>query len=411
MWKKYKFIIEIILMLLVIGFICFLFIPRDNGKTVAIYVDDFVGRSVNEIEEFGKENDIEIVTNYEYSDEVLENIVINQDIEKGTKLNDIDKIEVVVSKGSIDYQEYNVNELGDVPIMMYHGIVDMKNSETEYIGGNVDKDGYTRTSEAFRSDLEFYYNEGYRMIRLDDYVDGNIDVELGKSPIILTFDDGNKNNFNVLGRDDKGELIIDPECAVGILEEFKKKYPDYGVTATFFVNSSLFEQKEYNEEILKWLVDNGYDIGNHTKGHVDFTNIDNNKTMVEVGGLYNILEDIIPGKYVNILALPFGSPYNREHSNYSYILSGSYNNIEYNTKAVLRVGWEAEVSCYHKDFDSTFLKRIRAYDNNGKEFDIEMNFKLLDSSRYISDGIVDTIVIREEDKDNVIDTDKKIIVY
>lgn len=411
MWEKYKFIIEIIIMLLVVGFICFLLLPRDNGKTVAIYVDDFVGRSVNEIEEFGKENDIEIVTNYEYNNEVLEDIVISQSIEEGTKLNDIDKIEVVVSKGSIDYKEYSVNELGDVPIMMYHGIVNMKNDDTEYIGGNVDSDGYTRTIEAFRSDLEFYYNEGYRMIRLSDYVDGNIDVELGKSPIILTFDDGNKNNFNVLGRDDSGELIIDPECAVGILEEFKKKYPDYNVTATFFVNSSLFEQKEYNEEILNWLVNNGYDIGNHTKGHIDFTNIDSSRTMEEVGGLYNMLEDIIPGKYVNILALPFGSPYKREHSNYSYILNGSYNNKEYNTKAALRVGWESEVSCYHKDFDPTFLKRIRAYDNNGEEFDIEMNFKLLDNTRYVSDGIIDTIVIREEDKDKVIDTDKKVNVY
>ena len=34
------------------------------------------------------------------------------------------------------------------------------------------------------------YKNGYRMIRLQDYIDGIIDVELGKSPIVLTFDDG-----------------------------------------------------------------------------------------------------------------------------------------------------------------------------------------------------------------------------
>ena len=88
--------------------------------------------------------------------------------------------------------------------MMYHGIVDKKNSETDYIGGNVDKDGYTRTSEAFRQDLELYYEKGYRMIRISDYIEGKIDVPYGYSPIILTFDDGNANNLKVTGLDEKG---------------------------------------------------------------------------------------------------------------------------------------------------------------------------------------------------------------
>ena len=43
--------------------------------------------------------------------------------------------------------------------MMYHGIVDT--TENEYTGGNVDKDGYNRTSNAFLEDLEFYYEKGY----------------------------------------------------------------------------------------------------------------------------------------------------------------------------------------------------------------------------------------------------------
>ena len=79
--------------------------------------------------------------------------------------------------------------------MMYHGIIDTE--DNKYTGGNVDKNGYKRTAKAFREDLEFYYKNGYRMIRLTDFVDENIDVELGKSPIILTFDDGLSNNIKV----------------------------------------------------------------------------------------------------------------------------------------------------------------------------------------------------------------------
>ena len=311
-----------------------------------------------------------------------------------------------------DYKNNNVDELGEVPIMMYHGIHNKKSSETNYTGGNVDKDGYQRTSEAFANDLEFYYNSGYRMIRLTDYIDGNIDVELGKSPIILTFDDGLENAIKVIGLDSKGNIIIDPNSAVGILEDFKKKYPDYNVTATFFVNGGIFQQEEYNEKILKWLIDNGYDIGNHTYTHVNFSQVDSNKSIEEVGKLYELLDKIIPGKYVNIVALPFGSPYKLDHENMQYIFNTNYNGKEYITKSTLRVGWKSESSPFYQDFNPKFLKRIRAYDNDGKEFDIEMNFKLLEKNRYISDGNKDTIVVPKAEEHLINQTyEKKIITY
>jgi len=273
-----------------------------------------------------------------------------KNIEEETK---IEENELTVE----DYQNNRVDELGEVPIMMYHGIHYKNNNETEYIGGNVDKDGYQRTSEAFKSDLEFYYNEGYRMIRLTDYVDGNINVELGKSPIILTFDDGLINNIKVIGLDENGNIIIDPNSAVGILESFKSKYPDYNVTATFFVNGELFGQEKYNEKILKWLIENGYDIGNHTYSHVNFSNVDTKKSQEEVGKIYEIFDNIIPEKYVNIVALPFGSPYSLDHVNMEYIFNSNYNGKTYETKAALRVGWEAECSPFSDEFNPKFLKK------------------------------------------------------
>lgn len=386
---------------------------NNNYENKEILLDNLVGMTIDEVEDYANKVDIQLEIEYQYSSTVDKDIVISQDKESGSKVVNDEIIKIVVSKGDVPisvYQEYKVNEMGSVPIMMYHGIVNVKSSDTEYVGGNVDKDGYNRTAEAFREDLEFYYRNGYRMIRLEDYVDGIVEVELGKSPIILTFDDGNKNNFKVLEEKD-GELIIDPNCAVGILEEFKEKYPDYGVTATFFVNSGLFEQSEYNEKILKWLVDNGYDVGNHTMTHVDFTKIDNEEVMKEVGGIYQMLEKIIPNQYVSIVALPFGSPYDSSHENYGAILSGQFDDIQYQTKAALRVGWEAEVSCFDKDFVPTFLKRIRAYDNGGEEFDIEMNFEILENKRYISDGAVDTIVALTNDKDSIVSSGKEVILY
>ena len=333
----------------------------------------------------------------------------NKELEKKEEV----KEEIVEKELTIeDYQNNKVDELGEVPIMMYHGIQDKKNSDTNYTGGNIDKDGYQRTKEAFINDLEFYYNNEYRMIRLTDYIDGNINVELGKSPIILTFDDGLSNNMKVNGVDEEGNLIIDPNCAVGILEAFKEKYPDYNVTATFFINGGLFNQVEYNEKIINWLIENGYDIGNHTYSHVNFIKVNSLETQKEVGKLYETLESIIPNKYVNIIALPFGSPYSINHENMKYIFNTTYNGKTYESKAALRVGWKAESSPFHADFNSKFLKRIRAYDNNGAEFDIEMNFKLLEETRYISDGNIEKIVIPEK-KINLIKElyNKKLISY
>ena len=401
---KYKNIL-VVFAVLVIVIVLIPFLGNSDTDRKDELIMDFSKMNLLEIQNYGDKNQMEVVVDYQYHDTILKDMVIESSLSNN-------KILVTISKGKLDenvYREYKVNELGRVPIMMYHGIIDT--TETKYVGGNVDKDGYNRTVDAFRSDLEFYYQNGYRMIRLTDYVNGKIDVELGYSPIILTFDDGNKNNFNVLGKNDDGSLQIDPNCAVGILESFKKKYPDFNVTATFFVMNGLFNQSEYNEEIMKWLVDNGYDIGSHTTNHADFTTIGINKTQEVVGKMYAKLDGILGDKYVKIIALPYGSPYKKTHDNYPYIIKGEYNNYSYETEALLRVGWESEVSPFNKGFDKYFLKRCRAYDNNGKEFDIEMVFKNLEKNRYISDGRVDAIVIKESAKDNLKENLENVIVY
>lgn len=393
--KKYIFVVLSIIILIVM----FLILKKDNIMDEEIH---FVGKNISEVKTYVNNTDIQLEIIEEYNKN-KENVVFKQQI--------IDnKLVVYVSLGTKEdaFKKYNVNELGNIPIMMYHGIENITNNL--YTGGNIDKDGYHRTVTSFREDLEFYYNNGYRMIKLSDYIEGNIDVELGKSPIVLTFDDGLENNIKVTGLDEKGNIIIDPNCAVGILEEFKNKYSDYKITATFFLNASLFNQSDYNEKILKWLIDNNYSIGNHSYSHVDFSKINSDKTQEEIGKMYKVLENLISGKYDKIVALPFGSPYTVNNNNFKYILNGEYNGNSYETISTLRVGWESEYSPFHKSFDKTFLKRIRAYDNNGLDFDIEMNFKNLEQNKYISDGNKDEVTIPSSGQNNIL-TDKKINVY
>lgn len=419
--KNNSFIVLLVvfIIILIMGVVVYKLMNGKESTTEVIKektISNLVGKTVSEVEKYTEENNIILNIDYVYSDDIEKDEVIEQSVNEGTKLEDIKELTIIVSKGKIDKEKLksdNINELGNVPIMMYHGIREKTSSSTGTIGGNVDKDGYNRTPDAFRKDLEFYYENGYEMIRLDDYINGIIKASYGKSPIVLTFDDGNEDNIKVTGLDSDGNIIIDPNSAVGILEEFKKKHPDTTVTATFFVNGGIFNQSEYNDKILKWMVDNGYDIGNHTKTHLDIKKSSGEKVQMEIAYVYDELEKVIPGKYVNIIALPFGSPYVKTHDNFKYVLNTSYNGKEYVTEAALRVGWEPEVSPFNKDFDKTFLKRCRAYDNNGKEFDIDMVFnKLLVEKKYVSDGDENTVVIKESDVSKVNNNNNlKLITY
>ena len=414
--NKLILIIIVLVLLLLVG-VGIYFLLNKKDKDI-IKEDKNTMIKLNTLEEantFAKDKNIKININYDYSDTIEKDKIISQSIKEGDSLKDITELTIEVSLGKLDKEKLasdGINELGRVPIMMYHGIREKTKNSTGTVGGNVDKDGYNRTPEAFKKDLEFYYENGYEMIRLEDYINGKVTASYGKSPIILTFDDGNEDNIRVTGLDENGNIIIDKNSAVGILEEFKKEHKDVNVTATFFVNGGIFNQSEYNDKILKWMVENGYDIGNHTQTHLDIKKSSSDRVQKEIAYVYDELEKVIPGKYVKIIALPFGSPYVKSHDNFKYVLSSTYNDKTYETEAALRVGWEPEVSCYDKDFDKTFLKRCRAYDNNGKEFDIDMVFNsILKTTKYISDGNPDTIVVKEKDKDKLITTDKKIITY
>lgn len=414
--NKLILIIIVLVLLFIVG-VGIYYLLNKKDKDI-IKEDKNTMIKLNTLEEantFAKDKNIKININYDYSDTIEKDKIISQSIKEGDSLKDITELTIEVSLGKLDKEKLasdGINELGRVPIMMYHGIREKTKNSTGTVGGNVDKDGYNRTPEAFKKDLEFYYENGYEMIRLEDYINGKVTAGYGKSPIILTFDDGNEDNIRVTGLDDNGNIIIDKNSAVGILEEFKKEHKDVNVTATFFVNGGIFNQSEYNDKILKWMVENGYDIGNHTQTHLDIKKSSSDRVQKEIAYVYDELEKVIPGKYVKIIALPFGSPYVKSHDNFKYVLSSTYNDKTYETEAALRVGWEPEVSCYDKDFDKTFLKRCRAYDNNGKEFDIDMVFNsILKTTKYISDGNPDTIVVKEKDKDKLITTDKKIITY
>lgn len=299
-----------------------------------------------------------------------------------------------------DMANLKIDESGEVMVLMYHNI-----GEEEAT--------WTRTPENFRRDLETLYNSGFRAISLEDYANGNISTEAGFTPVVFTFDDGNENNFRYIKHGE--ENIIDPKCAVGIMEDFKKEYPDFNMTATFFLNGLAFGDSSTEKEKLTFLIENNYSIGNHTMGHPNLRDLSSENIQKEIATLKERYENMLPNLDINTLALPFGGKPSAD--DYTLTYKGEYDGVIYENIAVLLVGWDPYFSPYHKEFDFSNIRRVRASEMNVDGvglYDWLYSYEKGSKRRYISDGNPDIIAVPSSRID-LIDqsrfTDKEIISY
>lgn len=290
------------------------------------------------------------------------------------------------------------NELGEIMVIMYH-----------YFGDKEQE--FTRTFDNFRKDLKVLYEKGYRLISLNDFITNNINVPAGTTPIVFTFDDGPASEFNLIEQD--GKLVVNPNSAVGIMQEFYKQYPDFGLEGTFYINDVAFAgSKGTEKERLQYLLNLGMDIGNHTFGHTNLGKADPATIQKMIGKHVKKMKEYFPNYPQNTLALPFGAYAN---STFNYIVKGQYEGVEYKNDAILLVGWKPSPSPVHKDFNPLKMLRVRA--GEGSEYDMYYYLDYFDKNpdkRYISDGDKNTISFPEKLKNNLNPErigNKKVITY
>lgn len=277
--------------------------------------------------------------------------------------------------------KYKANELGSVMILMYHQIGD---TEAEWM----------RTPQNFKRDLLKLYENDYRLISLLDYINGNMDIDAGKSPVVITFDDATRSQFNYIETNEGVKL--DPDCAVAILEDFCSKHPDFGNAATFYIYyPNPFRQEQYINTKLEFLIRNGYEIGNHTYDHVDLSKISDSDVIMELALHSGKTSEILPGYKVRSLALPYGQ-YPKDKD---LLVQGSYIDYSYINEAVLLVGSNPAPSPFSSDFDYLSIPRIRASETmveNMGIYDWLDYLKKYPDRRYFSDGNINTITAPQE---------------
>lgn len=287
---------------------------------------------------------------------------------------------------AVDLNVVKPNESGKIMVVMFHNFIE------KYEKG--DKT-YTTTFGEFRGLLDTLYASGYRLVGLNDYLNGNIDTPAGCIPVAFTFDDGTAGQFSLI--EENGVLKANPKSAVGILEEFAKIHPDFGVKGTFFVNlgNKTFGSAGTLSQRLEYLIGKGFEIGNHTYSHINLK-IDAKTAAIvqkEIGANQKKMYELVPGYTFAAFSLPFGAP---SKDLTDYVIKGEYDGTQYENKAIMEVGWDPAPSPFSVGFDPLSTHRVRSSGIDPVLQDLAWwlaNMKR--ESQYISDGNADTVTVPE----------------
>lgn len=181
------------------------------------------------------------------------------------------------NKITYDKKDLKYNDKG-IPVIMYHSI-------------KYEKDNPVRLSkELFESEMKYLKDNNYKTLTLDElYTFFENNTPVPKKSVVLTFDDGYKDNY---------------ETAYPILKK-------YGFKATVFVITNCIDTGEYlTSPQLKKLDKNGFDVESHTANHETLSELSYDKQYDTVSKSKEKLEKLL-NKKVKYIAYPCGK-YNND---------------------------------------------------------------------------------------------------
>jgi len=162
-----------------------------------------------------------------------------------------------------------------IPILMYHKVGDPPE------GSKLKK--LWVSSEKFRRHLAYLKKNGYTPITFRDiYQHWDMGADLPEKPVLITFDDGYKNNF---------------ETAYPILKEFGTRATIFTVVQTVGGDNEWHNSNSETRvpmvswEELKILKNEGWEIGSHTMTHPRLLALDVNEAGVELEMSRRVIEE------------------------------------------------------------------------------------------------------------------------
>ena len=275
------------------------------------------------------------------------------------------------------------NEAGQVMVLMYHGL-----------DAHTQSKPYMRTVAGFKSDLQQLYDNGFRAIPVTDLIHNDIKVPAGLTPVIITFDDGMASSFALEEKD--GELVPVKDCAVDIMNKFAEEFPDFGKAAVFFINGGdrpPFAGAGTMAQRLRYLVDNGYELGNHTFTHIDMSRAGAREIQKEMANVEKFVRENLPEYRMACMAYPYGVRPVAELRQYA--VKGESGGIAYDYALAFRASVTpvpANPNC--GGFDPLNMPRVRGTDSSDSDLGWQLRrYAKNPELRYISDGNPNTITV------------------
>lgn len=318
----------------------------------------------------------ELIKNFFSSNNLIEHFMILGDLENEMDTKTItapSDPEIIKTALSETLKKYSPNEVGSIPVVMYHNLVEKEDEEGDY----------ARTFENLKKDLILLLNEGYVPITMNEWIDGTFHVPAGKTPVVLTFDDGHPTDIQL---DSNGKPT--DKCVVGVMEAVKKEYPEFIPKATFYLNGpNAFGDHGYDSKKIAYLMEHGYEIANHTSGHPNISEIPLEQAREEILSQAKRLEEYTGEKSFNF-AVPFGEKFDDYENKIRAGFLG-----EYIMKSSVNVGWSPSSSIYSVNFNSLDINRITC---GGDDFELDFwieDLKNNPEKRFISDGMAGVVTI------------------
>lgn len=183
------------------------------------------------------------------------------------------------------YQSYYSKRKYEVPVLLYHRII----TDSSQAG----KHGTYVTLRQLESHFKYLKRNGYTPITFRELSLINR-FSPGKKYVILTFDDGYRDNYTLLAP---------------LLEKYQFKAVIYLVTGKAENSWDLKDEGRTfplltKEQIIE-LSRRGVEFGAHTMNHVDLTQVGVEEAWKEITGSKNHIQSIL-GKKVNTFAYPYG---------------------------------------------------------------------------------------------------------
>ena len=276
------------------------------------------------------------------------------------------------------YAAIRPNELGKIMVLEYHVIGD-------------EELRWTRTRANFRKDLEYLHRHGYYLVGMHDLLADRVRVPAGKTPVVLTFDDSNRSQFQLVAGPN-GQLKVDPTSGLGILEAFVEEYPDFGRAGVFCIlpgadpPNDLFGQPEHRVRKLQYLASRGYELCNHTLWHALLDRTEETEIVRQLALTQKAIKEAVPGYEVRVFNPP-GGVYPKD---LGPVLEGEHEGESYQHWAILEVTGGPMTAPAHRDTDFLHTPRIQAVPD-----ELEYWFEYFEKNpdeRYVSDGDPDLLV-------------------